>query len=310
MKYSILSIVAVAVFLIALTGGVSTSYACSCAPPQAPAVELKSSAAVFSGRVIAVNRRPSPEGLPEVEVVVAVNKVWKGFEQGEMTVITNANSAACGFGFDRGGSYLIYANRDDKGRLVTGLCTRTARLSSAAADIKELDQAGTETTTKREELPKWLVDHFSFMTKGSGRWITDNSKFRSDAEPFDEYGTEWQWGVGKTSIKGRLFGLRGSNEIAEFWEYRVFWHPTEKRAVFEQFGSAGVFGIGEMRAIEAANSSPEINVEMTFYALDGSSWRDLHKLSEGANAHTTHSFSYKDGVWQAQRTYIWRLVRP
>lgn len=163
-------------------------------------------------------------------------------------------------------------------------------------------------TANPNRMPKWLQDHFAFMTTGTGRWITDNSKYKNENEPFDEYVTEWTWGVGKQSIKGRLYALKDKKEVATFWEYRVFWHPKEKRAVFEQFGIAGVFGTGEMRVIESADGKSENNVELTFYSLDGSSWKDLHKLIERENEHQTQSFDFKDGSWKLKRTYIWKKV--
>lgn len=168
---------------------------------------------------------------------------------------------------------------------------------SAAHSQNNPDQAG---------MPQWLKSHFEFMTEGTGRWITDNSKFKSENEPFDEYGTEWAWGVGKKSIKGRLFGLKDKKEVATFWEYRVFWHPLEKRAVFQQFGAGGVFGIGEMRVIGLPDGKSENLTEATFYNPDGTNRKDLHKLTENKDEHTTQSFSFENGSWELRRIYIWR----
>lgn len=161
---------------------------------------------------------------------------------------------------------------------------------------------------KPEITPKWLQSHFEFLTNGTGRWIADNSKYKNENEPFDEYGTEWTWGVGKQSIKGHLFGIKDKKEVGTFWEYRVFWHPKEKRAIYEQFGTWGVFATGEMRVIELFNSKSENNVELTFYSPDGSSWKDLHKLIENNDEHTTQSYNFKDGSWKPQRTYIWKRI--
>jgi hypothetical protein len=173
---------------------------------------------------------------------------------------------------------------------------------------QKADEKAETEIVNQTAMPKWLTDHFAFMTEGTGRWITDNSKFKSENEPFDEYGTQWTWGVGKQSIKGRLFALKGKKEVAEFWEYRVFWHPQEKRAVFEQFGAGGVFGTGEMRVVETSDGKSENNVELTFYAPNSTSWKDLHKLFEKPGEHTTISFGFKDGKWKGQRTYIWKRV--
>ena len=45
---------------------------------------------------------------------------------------------------------------------------------------------------RSDSIPGWLAEHFRYMTNGTGRWIADNSKYRSTGEPFDEYGIEWK----------------------------------------------------------------------------------------------------------------------
>lgn len=160
-----------------------------------------------------------------------------------------------------------------------------------------------------EPMPNWVQEHFAFMTQGSGRWITDNSTYKSKDEPFDAYGTEWKWGVGKKSIRGRLFALKDKQEVATFWEYQLFWHPQERRVVFEQFGGSGVYGSGELRNITSADQTERIT-EMIFYSPDGTSWRDLHRLFESKDSHQTISYDFKDGSWEQGRTYIWKLEKP
>ncbi len=142
-------------------------------------------------------------------------------------------------------------------------------------------------------IPDWVQNHFGFMTKDSGRWITDNSKFKSESEPFDQYAVEFTWGIGKQSIKGRLLALKDTKEVGMFWEYLALWHPAEKRVVFQQFGGTGVFGTGEMRAVESAEGKFENHTELTFYARDGTSWKDLHILTEGKDEYTAESFGFK-----------------
>ncbi len=105
--------------------------------------------------------------------------------------------------------------------------------------------------TKDTPMPKWLQEHMNFITAGTGIWITDNSRFKNENEPFDEYGTEWKWGIGKKSITGRLFGLKDQKEAGDLWEFRLFWHPQERKAILQQFGGNGIVGIGEMRNIES-----------------------------------------------------------
>jgi hypothetical protein len=155
--------------------------------------------------------------------------------------------------------------------------------------------------------PKWLVDHFTYMTEGTGCWIADNSPFKGENEPFDAYGTEWTWGVGKQSLKGRLFALRDNKEVATFWEFRVFWHPGKRKAFIQQFEAGGAFGVGEMRVIESKDSS--INVtEQDFYIPDGTDFLEMHHLVERKGEHETKSFRLEKGSWKLQRTYIWKKV--
>lgn len=285
--------------------------ACSCLQPQGPAEEMKRSSAVFVGKVISIkDRETDADVFRLLEVRFSLSKSWKGDPKSEQVVFTSPNSAACGYPFSEGSSYLVYANSDGENRLVTGLCTRTRKAEYAGSEIEELDKAASTKRGETTALPKWLIDHFTFMTAGSGRWITDNAEFTSENEPFDKYGTEWKWGVGKQSIRGRLFGMNGSKEAGDFWEYRIYWHPKEKRAVFEQFGAGGIFGVGEMRNVTLGDGKAEKSVEMVFYSPDGSTWHDLHKLIEMQGEHTTHSFKLEAGNWRPQRTYVWRLVRP
>ena len=158
---------------------------------------------------------------------------------------------------------------------------------------------------KTEPMPKWLTEHMTYMTEGTGVWIADNSKYESENEPFDEYGTEWKWGIGKKGITGRLFALKDKKEVATFWEFRMFWHPKKRKAVLQQFSGSGIVGIGEMRNVETGGFTERMS-EMTFYNLDGTSWKDLHKVLEKPNEHETTSFKFDDGSWIKQRNYVWK----
>jgi len=113
-------------------------YACSCAPPPSAAQSLGQAGAVFSGKVLQVKRVKGGNGQDgQVEVVFAVDASWKGAERRVMSVFTASNSAACGYGFRRGRTYLVYA-AESEGRLATTICSRTKLLRDAQEDLKEL----------------------------------------------------------------------------------------------------------------------------------------------------------------------------
>jgi hypothetical protein len=121
----------------------ASAIACSCLESAAPAEELKSSAAVFSAKVREIKRSAG-----NVEVGFKVIKQWKGNGRPAQVVFTASSSAACGYTFQRGESYLVYAGEDEDGRLVTSHCRRTAKLKDAGRDVKELDRALASPATK------------------------------------------------------------------------------------------------------------------------------------------------------------------
>ncbi|MFN8516145.1 MAG: hypothetical protein U0841_26870 [Chloroflexia bacterium] len=116
-------------------------FACSCVPPGPPLEELARASAVFRGKVTAIDQIGSVK-----RVTVQVTTVWKGAVTTETQIQTNDNSAACGFPFELGSEYLIYATAtatdDASGRpvapLSTYLCSRTQLASRATDDFAAL----------------------------------------------------------------------------------------------------------------------------------------------------------------------------
>lgn len=114
------------------------SRACSCVAPRAPLVELAASDAVFSAVVKSITPFSTAYGKTHM-VKLQVLSRWKGELNTEIYIQTADNSAACGYPFEKGTSYVIYANMYDN-FLHTGLCTRTARLEHAEVDLQELGE--------------------------------------------------------------------------------------------------------------------------------------------------------------------------
>jgi len=105
--------------------------ACSCVAIDAEAAFDRSDA-VFEGRVLEVERAAGAR-----RVTLAVVQQWKGITSERVVVETAADSAACGVAFEADTSWLVYAERDGD-RLRTGLCSRTARIEDAQADLAVL----------------------------------------------------------------------------------------------------------------------------------------------------------------------------
>ena len=113
--------------------------------------ELSSSEAVFSGEVVGFEKGSSIAApWPTEAVSFQVSQVWKGPERETLEVSTATQESACGYVFEEGREYLIYANgRQD---LEVDLCSRTRPLSEAGADLALLGNSG-EKQEDGEALP-------------------------------------------------------------------------------------------------------------------------------------------------------------
>jgi len=121
------------VSLLALVALALEARACDCAPNPPPKQALAKAAAVFSAKVDKIE----DEGVAGRKVTLSIHEVWKGV-QGKTVVVSTAKSgAACGYGFQQGQSYLIYAHAEGNGLRVS-LCSRTIPLDKAKDDLKEL----------------------------------------------------------------------------------------------------------------------------------------------------------------------------
>src|SRR5690606_41477990 len=89
-------------------------HACSCAEPPPVEEALERATRVFSGEVIEIvdpgkNKWIRSSNEP-IEVIVKVDRVWKGNVGRQATVTTALSTASCGYPFAIGESYLIYAS--------------------------------------------------------------------------------------------------------------------------------------------------------------------------------------------------------
>lgn len=151
--------------------------------------------------------------------------------------------------------------------------------------------------------PDWLRTEISRLSAGGGRWVADNSAYKSENEPFEAYSTEWRSSFDGDAMSGRLFGFRdGVQTKADFWEFRQYWHPGRQEAVLEQFGWGGAFGSGGLVEDGAGTKA-----DQTFYRPDGSTARTGHKSwFEDDDTYVTESFDIIDGAWKPHRKYVWK----
>jgi hypothetical protein len=131
MRFSIVA------FVLAVGLG-SELVACSCAPPPPPKKALEGATAVCLAEVVKIE-----EAGQERTVTLKVEKWWKGGDKAELVVSTAKSGAACGYGFEKGKRYLVYAGVEEKGKpLGVSLCsrTRTEKEAESSGDFKELGE--------------------------------------------------------------------------------------------------------------------------------------------------------------------------
>jgi hypothetical protein len=130
--------------------------ACSCVPVGPPCAGFSEARAVFVGTVQArVDAKESVTATiatgsrrGEIETTalrmsdfrLAVGETFSGDPGREVVVRTAPDTAMCGFPFEVGRSYLVYASRDDAGRYGTSICSRTRPLEGAEDDLSLLRQ--------------------------------------------------------------------------------------------------------------------------------------------------------------------------
>ena len=157
LRVASVSLVSLALLLGVLwfLGNPEQVYACKCAQPGTPSEELEKFSAVFAGRVVSVRHSYDPDAAsvsPEDRSTVGfeVSAVWKGTVHEDLYITTPPTGGSCGFTFIEGEEYIVYAydSAHADGGYTVGICSRTALLDQAQADIdalgeKHAPQAGT-----------------------------------------------------------------------------------------------------------------------------------------------------------------------
>lgn len=122
------------VALLTAVLGATVADACKCRQPPPPKESLEQSDAVFLGKVTDI-----AEAENGIVVTLEVAMTWKGVEEPTVAVSTASHSAACGFGFEKGKEYVVYAHKSED-KLSTNICTRTRAFDGK--DKSEIEALG------------------------------------------------------------------------------------------------------------------------------------------------------------------------
>jgi hypothetical protein len=122
------------------------AYACTCMR-SSPCQALGQASAVFVGSVLSVSslkaeNRLAQSSFGRVLIRLSIHQAFFGVKGQEVEVATGMGGGDCGYVFERGASYLVYAHREsEKGKLSTSICTRTRPLGDAGEDLAYLREA-------------------------------------------------------------------------------------------------------------------------------------------------------------------------
>ena len=136
------AVVALALSILWLLGNAGQAHACKCVVPGPPSEEIEKFVAVFAGRVVSVEHSFDPNTAAvgpgdRTTIGLEVSTVWKGAVHEDMYVTTPPTGGSCGFAFEEGREYILYAHDSpyDDGGYSVSICSRTALLSQAQADL-------------------------------------------------------------------------------------------------------------------------------------------------------------------------------
>lgn len=140
LRISALASIVVALALVAAVA--DRARACSCMQQDQPTA-FEEAASVFEGRVVSISAPVGEVGGAEpITVTLDVVRTWKGANVERIEVRTAGNSAACGYHFQQGQSYLVYTYAVDGAEHVS-LCSRTRRIEQAAEDLAAMGEGVT-----------------------------------------------------------------------------------------------------------------------------------------------------------------------
>jgi hypothetical protein len=120
--------------------------ACTCSPDK-PSVEvsLQAADAVFEGTALTdlqstTEMLEGSQGPSALQQSLRVSRRWKGDVAGVVSLLTPAQNGGCAQRFEVGVPYVIYAYRQKDGALWVVSCSRSPRVSDAAADLAILGE--------------------------------------------------------------------------------------------------------------------------------------------------------------------------
>lgn len=186
--------------VVSLASMAESSLACTCPPADGKTMRdiavwysdgWNASKVVFEGVVEEQEVKTGPIGAPSNAfsmtlagahraVSIRVLRLYRGQAKGTVIVLTGMGLGDCGFDFETGKQYLVYADRIDAVNLFTSICTGTSPVEQAGPALRFL--RGEKPT------PEDLLDVEDYYEKVRPQWYgTACGKVtKADGTPFDK----------------------------------------------------------------------------------------------------------------------------
>jgi len=121
------------------------TYACSCVEFTDVLEHRDAHDAVFKGTVVSENKKKGKGFISSAstyKTTFEVSEVWRGKVTSSITVLSAISEASCGYIFEEGKTYLVYAKLQGSD-LHVSLCSRTAPIDMAGEDLSLLGSGST-----------------------------------------------------------------------------------------------------------------------------------------------------------------------
>lgn len=126
-------------FAFFLSAAARPVHACTCTP-QTCEQSARAAVAVFEGLVVGIDPvDATADSAPtQLRVHMRVTETWTPGLSEQLFVRTRASGAACGYAFEVGRSYLVYADAGTMETPAVTLCSGTKRREDARDDVRFL----------------------------------------------------------------------------------------------------------------------------------------------------------------------------
>jgi hypothetical protein len=131
---------------------------CEAMPARAKIRKLRrTSDAIFIGTVVKTSKEMDAEGFLVLKMVYRAEQIWKSDDSSSMEFVVYSN-VGCRAWFFEGARVLVYAKRNEEGKLHTTVCMRTGAVENSKEDLKYLGEPRTVITYRTSRKARVTTD--------------------------------------------------------------------------------------------------------------------------------------------------------